>query len=87
MSEPVNDNQNRKEDEPQGSSNQVNKEPQQDPSRDPIVALEVSSSMKDQKYWKNLVIKLMKRTSPASPTPPIPPENSSKSDKLADRVA
>ena len=51
------------------------------------MALEVSSSMEDPNYWKNLVIKLMKRIPPVSPTPPVPPGNPSKSDKLADKVA
>ena len=87
MSEPVNNNQNSKEDEPQGSSNRINKNSQQDPSGDPTLALEVSSTVEDPNYWKNLVIELMKRIPPASPTTPVPPENSSKSDKLADRVA
>ena len=70
MSEPLNINQNSKEDKPQGSSNQVNENPQQDSSGDPTVALEVSSSVEDPNYWNNLVIKLMKRIPPASPATP-----------------
>jgi len=38
MPEPVNNNQNSKKNEPQGSSNRMNKDPQQNPSRGPTVA-------------------------------------------------
>ena len=52
-----------------------------------MVALEVSSSVEDPSYWKNLVIELMKRIPHVSSAPPVPPENPPKSEKLVDRVA
>ena len=70
MSEALNDNQNSKEDEPEGSNNRVNEKPQQDPSGDLAVTLEVSNSVMDPYDWKNLVIELMKRIPPASLMPP-----------------
>ena len=50
MSERVNNNQNSKEAEPQGSNNWVNEDPQQEPSGDLIAALEVFSSVDDPHY-------------------------------------
>ena len=65
----------------------MNQDPQQDPSGDPIVTLKVSSSVEDPSYWKILVIELMKRIPLGPPAPLVPPKNSSKLDKLANRVA
>ena len=46
----MNNNQNSKKDEPQDLGNRMNKDPQQDPSGDPMVALEMSNSMEDPNY-------------------------------------
>ena len=86
MSESINNDQNRKKEESQGSGNRVNEEPQQDPSGGPMVALEVFSGVEDPNYWKKLVTKLMKRIPSAPSAPLVLLENPSKSDKLADRV-
>ena len=76
MSKSMNNNQNSKEDEPHGSCNRVNEDPSQDPSGDPTVALDVSISLEDPNYWKNLVIELMKRIPPVSFAPSVPPKPS-----------
>jgi len=69
MLESVNKKQNSKEDKSHGSGNRVNEDPQQDPNGDSTVTLEVSSSVEDPNYWKNLVMKLMKRIPPAPSAP------------------
>ena len=47
----------------------MNENPRQNHSGGPTIVLEVSSNEEGSNYWKNLVVKLMKRI------PPVPPEN------------
>ena len=49
------------EDKTQGLSNQVTKNPQQNPSGGPMVVLEVSSNVERVDYWKTLVAELVIR--------------------------
>ena len=87
MSESANNDQNNHEGESQNSRIQANENSQQHPRDDPTVAIEVSSSVEDPNYWKNLVTELMKRIPAAPLGSQVLPEHPPRADKLADRVA
>lgn len=87
MSESANHDQNNPGGESQNSENQVNENFQQNLSENPTVAREVSGSVEDPNYWKNLVIVLMKRIPAAPSGSEVLPEHPPRSDKLVDRVA